>query len=276
MLAARSIRLVASAVGAILLACPFVAGCGSTDPAPAPRKTSSALPSRPAGDGPTGSSTERAKAKGPYSMTVDAYIAEHRQNPEAAFRKYKGSTVELTGKVSAIGYGRDYLPTVTLQATMPAGAVFCMTAEKEPWAKVAPGQRVKIRGKAVDLGMTCGLVEAVFVDVPPSAAIRISATELTKEFEDNKQQADEKYKDRCLIVAGEILEAQKQGEQLLVRLKGHGKMSVRCLLLIAYIERTQSLESLKPGAKLRIFGHYYDNNDEEVNLTAPLIVTGAN
>jgi hypothetical protein len=191
----------------------LVFGCGRQQPAD--------LPVAARGD----ASRPQKLPDADFSLTVEMYLREFETNEEAAQAKYQGKTVELSGVVDNVGrfYDHDF---VELQegGDTPRNflGVRCEMIDAEPWAKVVPGQRIKVKGQYEGIGRT--LSSCVFVETGASPAITISTADLAKEYAADLEAVRKKYTRRWLIVSGEVVE---KGAYRVV-LKGDGKVQVVC------------------------------------------------
>jgi len=77
-------------------------------------------------------------------------------------------------------------PIVSLAAGTLSEVIFCDMVEKEPWAKVIPGQIVKVKGRCAEF-FEPRLRNCVFIEPGPFQAVSISAEELAREFDVNPQ-----------------------------------------------------------------------------------------
>src|SRR5262249_20976725 len=151
---------------------------------------------------------------------------------KAATTRYKGKIVELKGVVDhpsddpycKLGY-------IYLKIKNGGLGPRCALDDPAPWLKVGPGCTIKLRGVVPDFGLSGDLYPCVIVESSPNTCLEITAVQLAKEFAADKKAAEDKYRDRCLIVEGELTgkEPSKidEGRFIYLNLKGDGAVGVR-------------------------------------------------
>src|SRR6516164_3299521 len=94
-----------------------------------------------------------------FTMTAKEYFMDQKKNSN----KYNGKVVEISGEVSQAygGHTGNGKPFFKLVADAPSWYyVHCTPADPQPWAKIVPGQQIKVKGREVDLGLQrCVIVE---------------------------------------------------------------------------------------------------------------------
>jgi hypothetical protein len=160
--------------------------------------------------------TPGVSATGPvdYTLTAVELDREFNQNKFAAESKYKGKVVEVSGTVERVGDDvKKY--RLTLELTGFDGmTVDCdfSTTKKSELAALKPGTAVTVRGKCIgtrDDYVTledCVIVPAGSKppDQPTGPAVKVTAEELAKSYDENVVAADEKYKGKLLEVSGTV------------------------------------------------------------------------
>src|SRR5262245_62128244 len=92
-------------------------------------------------------------AKPDFSLTAKALGEEYKKDNTAASAKYKGKVVELTGVVRSLHRLPPPRPNWTFDSTeaclelKDAVDIKCFTADKNPWRRALPGQRIKLKGR---------------------------------------------------------------------------------------------------------------------------------
>src|SRR5262249_6520764 len=145
------------------------------------------------------------KAKAEFSMDADSWHAEWAKGREAAAEKYKGKTVELSGVVDSPDddpYGK--LGYIALKLKGGGLGPRCALDDPAPWLKVGPGCTIKIKGVVPDGGLSGELYPCVIVESSPNTCLPITAAQLAKEFAADRKAAVDRYRDKCLIVEGEL------------------------------------------------------------------------
>jgi|GEM_PF-1425081 len=149
------------------------------------------------------------------TITAVALDEEYDSNEIAADKKYKGKTLEVTGKVQRIT--RDDKPdkvTVELTGT-PDSTVDCHFDRDQQGnlGDVAVGQQVTIRGKCrgkvrsfVTLE-TCSIAKEPEKKPEPKAGppLPVTAETLESDYDRNVVSADAKYKGKVLEVTGKVM-----------------------------------------------------------------------
>jgi len=205
---------------------------------------------------------ERVKPTDSVALTAEAFGGEFKKDAEAAAKKFEAVFVELTGVVNSVG-SRGKEPFVTLDAGPESLSILCLLAqEKEPWAKISKGQKIKIRGQWPDFSVQPTLEQCVLVEVGVNPAQEVKAEALAAEFAKNKDAIRKQYADKTLIVTGVIHTAKPRNDlgAVSVYLKGPGDVHVDCGFNAT--DRTEAF-TLKEGATVRIVGEFslFESND---------------
>lgn len=167
-------------------------------------------------------------------------------------RLYSDSIIEVSGKVwdfDAFGY---YAPADTITMNLENHTAFLIIhmAGREPWARVIPGQDVKIRGRVPrsDEFIAEPLVNCIILEPQHSSAVQGTAGQLYREALADSQKYNKKY----LIVSGEVVR-KSLVNALFVELKGDGATTVRC-----QVESKMgfTLDHVQVGQKLKMVGQY--------------------
>jgi tRNA_anti-like len=216
------------------------------------------VPAKPAG---LVKKKDRTKATESVALTAEAFAAEIRKSPDAAAKKFEPVWIELSGVVRAVG-SRDKEPYVTLDTGAELFGIVCVLAQdKEPWAKISKGQKVKVRGRWTDEAVSPGLDECTLIELGTNPAQQIAAEALADEFAKNKAAARTKYQDKPLVVTGVIVDA-KPNELGAIRvfLKGAGETRVDCGFNAADAAEAKALLA---GQCVRVVGEFsmFESND---------------
>lgn len=216
------------------------------------------VPAKPAG---LVKKKDRTKATESVALTAEAFAAEIRKSSDAAAKKFEPVWIELSGVVRAVG-SRDKEPYVTLDTGAELFGIVCVLAqEKEPWAKISKGQKVKVRGRWTDEAVSPGLDECTLIEFGTNPAQQIAAEALADEFAKNKAATRTKYQDKPLIVTGVIVDA-KPNELGAIRvfLKGVGETRVDCGFNTADAAEAKALLA---GQSVRVVGEFsvFESND---------------
>jgi hypothetical protein len=172
---------------------------------------------------------DRARPTETIAVSAETFDQELRKDKAAAAKKFEPVLIEITGVVRNVG-SRDQETFVTLEADAASLGVLCLFAnEKQPWAKISKGQKVKLRGLWPEVVSVPQLVDCEIVELGPSPAQELKAETLAELFAKDKDGTRKKYADRPLIVTGFKVDA-KRNDLGAVRifLKGAGETRVDC------------------------------------------------
>ena len=148
--------------------------------------------------GGCGKSVDVGKTEPAFRFTAEEYC------PQAANEKFQGKVIELSGTVGDVARNAGGEAFVQLQVPGELLGVMCFTTDERPWAGVARGQKVRIKGLWGGVVMAPRLLSCVFVDPGEYAAVRISAIDLAKEYAADSEETVKKYNKKHLVVTGEV------------------------------------------------------------------------
>jgi Leucine-rich repeat (LRR) protein len=207
-----------------------------------------------------------------FSLSAEKFSEEYKENRNAAEEKYKGKVVELTGVVKSMGRNIADDSYISLEAGKVLFGVMCVTADAEPWAKVAPGQKVKLKGKWPEFSVGAALIYCVFLDTGKYEATALSAEQLAKEYVADPEATTKKYKDKYLVISGEVMDRDfNSAGAASITLKVDSKVRVKCHFTAFESKQTRSL---KVGQRVKAIGQYTLNFDkDEVGLYFCLPIT---
>lgn len=222
------------------------------------------------GDGPDLSSKQPD-----FTLTSVALSEEVKKNDTAATEKYKGKVIEITGKVVGAGKNASKDPFLRLEgAKGDIMGVMVFTQDKAPWGKATPGQTVTIKGNWPEIAFGASLINGHIVKVEGEKAPTLTAAELAKEYEGNREETTKKYDEKFLILKGEIesKEANEAGAVTLIFKTPESKVKVKCSFTAFDKEET---EKLNEGQTVTVLGQYTLNLDEsEVGLYFCILMEG--
>ncbi len=149
--------------------------------------------------------------------------------------------------------------------------------DPEPWAKLSPGQTVKLRG-------TCGfnttepyLVKSVIVEAGPNPAVIITAEQLAEEYAKDRKATLKKYLKKYFIVSGEVEKKQERESKFIaVYLKGSSGIRVECGFP-GNSPNSAMTQSIEVGQKIKVFGQLFVTDLQEkdkVALSDCYLITG--
>jgi hypothetical protein len=208
-----------------------------------------------------------AKAPADFSLGSEEFVKEFLKDRKTADAKYVGKVVELSAVVDFVGKNIGDEPYVRLPGEKFDTAM-CFTADKEPWAKVLPGQKVKLKGKCAEYIVAVRMLHCVFTETGPYPAIARTADELAKEFEADSNKADEKYREKYLVVTGEVADKKDEDKTgARIYFKTSGKARVECDFRFAISNQLKDfLSSVKTGQQFKAVGRYSFGSSDKVQV----------
>ena len=225
-------------------------GCGKDDPPSPKSKTPEDLTNVPAD----------------FTMTAKDYDKDYYKDAQSS-QKYYTKVIELSGEVSMAygGHTRDGKPFFKLIADQGAWHyIQCYSADPQPWAKIVPGQQIKVKGRNDG-----DLESCVIVDYGKDPSITISPEELAKEYQADPEATGKKYNEKYLRLEGDVvsLTLGKKGElgrtdDKLV-LKGNGAVQIDCWFIGDF--RSKEPENAQGQARLKIVGMFKKDFDADKN-----------
>jgi hypothetical protein len=259
-----------SSLAAVLVA----VGCGATVSTP---------PGESDKDGPKTHSTPKAPD---YTMTAADIAKEFEMDKATAAKKYQDKIVELDGVVNFIT-DRKLDAVVTLFGykadPMKPNERFVMAVFDKPEnskvLELVKGQKLKFRGKGP--GEFAGFVSVngcTVVEAGPDPTIKVSAADLTKAYATDEKAAEEKYKEKVVLVDGVVVEIKKGGFGDTLILEGFDEKSDKPVRVSAGIpaEKKEEFAALKKGDKVKIkgefSGYYPDGAGHIVSINGARIV----
>jgi hypothetical protein len=251
-----------------LFACLAIAGCGKSSTLPAGQSDQKG--SADSANAKKGG-TETPKKAADFSLTSEELETEYHKDEKAADKKYEGKTIELSGVIADI-YGDDDAAYVGLIAGKRILGLPCVMIDKEPWAQLAVGQTVKLRGQWA-ISQKPALFKCEIVEAGPNPALVLSATQLADEYTKDPKGVKEKYAGRPVILSGEVVENKNDDKEgRYVRLKTPDKVTVKLTFGALLAARGAKITS---GQTIKAYGVFKDFNlsDGNITLTNPYLIT---
>ena len=233
---------------------------------------------KPAGGGATPAGRAERKV---HKLTPEAYVAEYGSNlGEAARRKYGDGLVELTGTVARVGVNFAGDPVVDLLAGPPGPggtqppAVNCYTTAPEPWATLARGQAVTLRGRMHHMP-NANLDQCAILDPGPSTAVAATAPELATAYAGDRAAFNAAHAQKDLVVTGTVVERKDADTGVTLYLTGTDAVRVRCSFS-GIDSIAAAVAPVKVGQRVKLTAEMYPANqtDTEVILTGCKLITG--
>jgi hypothetical protein len=208
----------------------------------------------------------------PVKLTPEQFDKEVRKGFKKANEKYKGKTIELTGKVLRVVRHFSGKPVLELDVGNPASGVTCFTTEKEPWGTFARGQTVKVTGKYPELTVVPELEDCAVEAVTENNIRSVTAEELAKECAADPTAAKKKMEGQTLKVSGTVAARELNTKTGFtdVTLKGSGKTQVVCQLIPAEKDAGAALEV---GREATIAGLYDFTFEDQVHVKDAVVLT---
>jgi hypothetical protein len=139
--------------------------------------------------------------------------------------------------------------------------------EKEPWSRLARGQRASLRGKLGALPTPPNLEQADIVDAGPSTAVNVSAIKLASQHPKGEEGLKALYDGRDVIVTGKVADVRSSPfNGLTLFLEGEGKVRIRCDLGVTETQRLGDALAPKQGQTVKVFGEVQPGNLTETIL----------
>ena len=202
-------------------------------------------------------------------LTVDEYEAQFK-NDLKLHEKFKDQFIEVSGIVRSFwlnGVNERFLYLAPEDKPFDYDMVPYFTFDREPWGKLAAGQKVKLRAWYLDHpGWIFEIVEK-----GESTAVNLTADEVVAEFTADRSKAREKYFGKGFVITGKLKQIRKQGQHLgSVIFETTGKLQVSCSAPDTPNYVTEKLEVGKP---LKVYGELTLVDDNEMIFAPGFIIS---
>jgi hypothetical protein len=270
------------AVPAFATAALTIVGCGpekTTPNSPAAPPTRSADQATPADKGsPSAADPKAATGEGTpdVKLTAEQLSKESEKDSNYLINKHAGKLVELTGVVRAamLDFGGDRV--LLLNAGGPSSdRVNCPVGDWDHWSKAYPGQTVTLRGQVpssvTDPKLFIWNIKSATGPQPP----RMSAEDFAKEVVADPEAARKKYKDKHVILTGEVAEPKTHNGMLVgvrFRLKEKEPVVV-CYAIGAGGQKEMNFVkgAATPGQKVTVLVEFQGYDAGEIAVRGPII-----
>jgi hypothetical protein len=167
-------------------------------------------------------STRESKSKADLFVSAEDFVGEIEHDLPAAEKKYRGKLIEVSGVVRGFRWlgpkeTSEFGP-IAEAPDVPARSILqlksgdhlfglqCITVDKEPWATVSRGEKVKVQGKWHAPGSSeyPALADCMVVDAGTFTTPVFTAAALVREYSADMDAFVMKYDNKYLIVAGEV------------------------------------------------------------------------
>jgi hypothetical protein len=201
-----------------------------------------------------------------FKLTAEEF---HRQ---AGDEKFDGKVIELSGTVEGVGRNAGGEAFVQLKVPSQMFGVMCFTTDEQPWAKVARGQKVRIKGLGGAVILAPRLLACAIVEPGEYAAVRISAADLAKEYAADPDATIKKYDKKHMVVTGEVAAKDvNEFKAVGLTLKTGNKVAVKCGFTA--FDRDVS-RAYAVGQTVSVFGEFSLNfgggDSVDINFCLPL------
>jgi hypothetical protein len=212
----------------------------------------------------TTSSSDRPERKAAVIKAVE-FAEEYAKDKQAARQKYQGKVVDLSGRIDRLNRNISRQAFVVLEGGRDG--VRCLTVDKAPWNKVTPGQQITLRGTVADDSSPM-LFSCEIIETGESPALTITAEQLARETAADQEATYKKYKEKPLIVTGEVVELKPAKGDEYLDLKGDDKRRVHCVFPL----QGDMLEGLKVGQQVKVLGQYSMTSNKSVDLILCFVI----
>jgi hypothetical protein len=145
--------------------------------------------------------------------------------------------------------------------------------DKEPWARVAPGQTVKLKGPWAAYGDLPALFDCVIVEAGPNPATVLTAAGLADEYAADADGVKKKYAGKPVILSGEVVENKEQDDKSrIVRLKTTGKVTVEFSYGPIFAKQAANMTA---GQPIKVFAQLTESDfrKDHISLASPKQIT---
>jgi putative nucleic acid binding protein len=196
-----------------------------------------------------------------YKLSVEEYAASFDKNKVEASKKYSDGLVELSGVIESVNVSYAGEPFVHVQARAGPGVkVQCFTADREPWAKLARGQTVTVRGKYGELPTMANLEKCQVVEAGPPTAISLTAAGAVADYSKDRAAFARKHRGKDLVVRGKVADVRPSPTGgTIVRLEGNDEVRFRCDFGI-WDTQLGAVSKLESGQDVKVFGTFVTLN----------------
>jgi hypothetical protein len=139
--------------------------------------------------------------------------------------------------------------------------------DKEPWARLARGQLVTIRGKLGAFPSPPNLEQADIIEAGPPTVVNVAAAELAAQRAKGEEGLKSLYDGKDVIVTGKVSDVKSSPiSGLTLFLEGDGKVRIRCDLGVTEMQRLGETLAPKQGQTVKVFGEV-----QPANLTETIV-----
>ncbi len=226
------------------------------------------------GQQPGAGSNQPNTPVGDLVMTAEAITAEckeagNQKNVPALGQKFASRSLVITGVVNDAHEKDGKLDYLVLSGCAEGHSVLCLI-NQPPGVQIQKGQRITVKGTCIAVGSRtvtlekCIITESGSAPTQPAAEQTVTAENLTREYKTNRDQTNQKYRDKSIVVSGVVAKAgQEVGSDKIILLNGcDDAISVSCF----FDAVPTQLGQIKKGAPIKVRGKYSRWSDDVVAL----------
>jgi hypothetical protein len=145
------------------------------------------------------------------NLTVEKLCKDVASDNAAAIEKYHGKKVVVDGTVESV-LGREVSPDIVVVCQVPGlesidvrqrPTLSCrMVGAAAQAARLVKGQQVKIKGRCEIRSRFVMVLDSELISAAANPTLSVTASQLTKQYTENKQAADQKFLEKSVIVEG--------------------------------------------------------------------------
>lgn len=204
----------------------------------------------------------RADDQNVVRVDPEAFAVEIKTDAKAAAAKFKGKVIEMSGPVVGVFRNFGDVQYLGLESkTAGTLGVTCVTKDQKLFGKVFKGQEVTVRGRYPDTQYGFQIEDCEIVKKGPSPALTYTAEEMAAEWAKDKDAAAKKWKDKPIVVSGEVADkkASDVGAVSLFLKAGGGK---RVDVGFTAFEK-EIAGKFKAGDKVKVVGEFYESESKD-------------
>jgi hypothetical protein len=264
-----------------------VLGCGNTSSAPGTNSPTTSPASTNSGSSPRGSAlggvVKPSDSKkepvvvvkpGDFALSAVELQAEFKTDKTTALAKYQGKTIDLSGVVKSVGDdGSGDSGLVEIVTGEGSLGLPCYTVDREPYARLAPGQTVKLQGVWPKTAGEPRLRDCVIVDAGPSPAFTLTALQLATEYAADPEGVKTKYDGKSLILSGDVVgKITRELGNCTLFLKGIEKTHVEVWFGAIHAGKTATI---KDGQPIKLLARFDKSacSPDTISFRDPWIIT---
>lgn len=202
-------------------------------------------------------------------LTREEYEAQFKAELNL-HKKFAGQFIEVSGVVGRFGLNglnERFMMLASEEMPLKFEILPYYTLDREPWAAVANGQKVKLRGWWMDHP---GWIFEIVEKGPPTA-FNVTPDEIVAEFKENESMAREKYRNKGILISGELLKKDVLNGQLrfvVLKTKDDIEFSVNAPDTPGYVA-----EKLEIGKPLKAYGELILYDDKQISFAPGFMIS---